>query len=91
MSVLSLSAFPTILKSENSKSGPNKNSFSNTCNKSTEDLYGQGPFYTANAPTIQNNQLANINEIGTRLIIGGHVYNLECSEFIQILKLTYGT
>ena len=45
-------------------------------------MYGQGPFYTANAPTIQNNQLANINEIGTRLIISGHVYNLECSEFI---------
>ena len=82
LSILSLSAFPTILNSENSKSKPNKNSFPYTCNKSTEDFYGQGPFYTANAPTIQSNQLANINEIGTRLIISGQVYNLECSEFI---------
>ena len=82
LSVLSLSAFPTILKSENSKTELNKNSFSNTCNESTEDLYGQGPFYTANAPIIQNNQLANINEMGTRIIISGQVYNLECSEII---------
>ena len=56
--------------------------FTLNCNQSTEDAYGQGPFYTANAPTIQNNQLADINEVGTRIIISGQVYNLECSEVI---------
>ena len=54
----------------------------NKCNKVTEDAYGQGPFYTANAPNIQNNQLADTNESGTKIIISGQVYNLECSEFI---------
>ena len=46
------------------------------------DAYGQGPFYTANAPLIQNNQLADINESGERIIISGRVYNLDCSEAI---------
>jgi protocatechuate 3,4-dioxygenase beta subunit len=52
------------------------------CDQSTEDAYGQGPFYTANAPLIQNNQLADISEVGTRIIISGQVYNIECSEVI---------
>ena len=52
------------------------------CDESTEDAYGQGPFYTANAPSIQNNMLADSNEIGTRLILSGQVYNPECSEVI---------
>lgn len=37
------------------------------------DLYGQGPFYTANAPIIVNSQLANDSEIGVWLIIAGIV------------------
>ena len=53
-----------------------------TCPYSTEDAYGQGPFYTANAPTIVNNQLAEGNEPGIRIIISGQVYNLECSQVI---------
>ena len=66
--------------------------FTLNCNQSTEDAYGQGPFYTANAPSIQNNQLADINEVGTRIIISGQVYNLECSEVIpNIKKLTFGS
>ena len=52
------------------------------CNESTEDAYGQGPFYTANAPAIQNDMLADSNETGTRLILSGQVYNLACSEVI---------
>ena len=52
------------------------------CNESTEDAYGQGPFYTANAPAIQNDILADSNETGTRLILSGQVYNLACSEVI---------
>ena len=52
------------------------------CDEITEDYYGQGPFYTANAPNIQNNQLADINEVGTKIIISGRVFNLDCSEAI---------
>ena len=82
LSLLSAVAFPTILKATNSKVLLGKNNFIQTCDESTEDAYGQGPFYTANAPTIQNDYLADINETGTRIIISGQVYNLECSEVI---------
>ena len=82
LSLLSVAVFPTILKSENSTVSLSKNNFVVDCDESTEDLYGQGPFYTANAPSIQNNQLADISEEGTRIIISGLVYNLECSEVI---------
>lgn len=57
------------------------------CNESTEDAYGQGPFYTANAPSIQNDMLANNNEVGTRLILSGQVLNLACSEVIPNTKI----
>lgn len=53
-----------------------------TCDRTTLDYYGQGPFYTANAPVIVNNQLADANESGTRLIISGVVRTLDCSEII---------
>lgn len=52
------------------------------CNETTLDLYGQGPFYTANAPFITINQLANQNEVGTRLIITGIVKTLDCTQVI---------
>ena len=76
LSLLSVAAFPTILKSASSAVPVS------ICDQSTLDYYGQGPFYTANAPSIQNNQLADMNEVGTRIIISGQVYNLECSEVI---------
>jgi protocatechuate 3,4-dioxygenase beta subunit len=82
LSLLSFAVFPTILKSESPTVSLSKKNAFFTCDQSTEDAYGQGPFYTANAPTIQNNQLADINEDGTRIIISGLVYNLECSEVI---------
>jgi len=78
LSLLSLSAIPTIFKA-NSKKLIN---FKSTCNPTTEDAYGQGPFYTPNAPNIINGQLAGVNEIGTRMIISGQVLNLDCSEVI---------
>lgn len=53
-----------------------------TCDRTTLDYYGQGPFYTANPPMIVNNQLAGPNEPGTRLIISGVVRTLDCSEVI---------
>lgn len=52
------------------------------CDTTTLDYYGQGPFYTAGAPDIVNNQLAEAGEPGTRLIISGVVRNLDCSEVI---------
>ena len=79
LSLLSVAAFPIVLKSTNSIS---RNDSSITCPQSTEDAYGQGPFYTVNAPTISNNQLADINEPGVKIIISGRVYNIECSEVI---------
>ena len=82
LSLLSVVAFPTIVKSANSPASLSKKDSTSTCNQSTEDLYGQGPFYTSNAPIIQNNHLADMNEAGTRIIISGQVYNLECSEVI---------
>ncbi len=52
------------------------------CNPTTQDYYGQGPFYSANAPSIVNNQLAAASEPGTRFIISGRVHNLDCTEYI---------
>ncbi|MBB77429.1 MAG: hypothetical protein CL844_00315 [Crocinitomicaceae bacterium] len=78
LSLLSIAAFPSVVNSATSK----KNDTKDSCDETTLDAYGQGPFYTANAPLIQNNQLANINESGERIIISGQVYNLDCSEAI---------
>ena len=52
------------------------------CNVSTEDAYGQGPFYTANAPVIENESLADKNETGVKIKIRGRVFNLDCTEVI---------
>jgi len=52
------------------------------CNPTTPDYYGQGPFYTANAPEIVDNQLAAADEPGTRLILTGIVKRLDCSEVL---------
>jgi len=52
------------------------------CNATTLDAYGQGPFYTAGAPDIVDNQLAISNEPGTRLILSGVVRTLDCSQLI---------
>jgi protocatechuate 3,4-dioxygenase beta subunit len=82
LSVLSVAAFPTILQSTPSPISLSVQNSKSLCDQSTEDAYGQGPFYTANAPSIQNNQLADINEAGTRIIISGQVYNLDCLEVI---------
>ena len=78
LAALSLGILPSIAKTTE----PLKPNSSILCNESTEDAYGQGPFYTANAPFIQNDMLANSNEVGTRLILSGQVFNLACSEVI---------
>lgn len=52
------------------------------CDKTTLDLYGEGPFYTDNPPNIEDNILAEENEPGVRMIITGRVFNLDCSQYI---------
>ena len=78
LAALSFGILPAIAKN-NTEPQPNS---SILCDEITEDYYGQGPFYTANAPNIQNNQLADINEVGTKIIISGRVFNLDCAEAI---------
>lgn len=53
-----------------------------TCDRTTLDYYGEGPFYTENPPMLEGNQLAESDEPGERMIISGRVLNLSCSEFI---------
>ena len=80
LAALATLTFPSILRPElNLKStGQNKKN----CNPTTQDYYGQGPFYSANAPSIINNQPAAGNEPGTRLIISELVHNLDCTQYI---------
>jgi protocatechuate 3,4-dioxygenase beta subunit len=53
------------------------------CFQTTLDFYGQGPFYTANAPVLQDGLLAAEDEPGTRLILSGVVRTLDCSQIIS--------
>jgi len=53
-----------------------------TCDKTTLDYYGEGPFYTTNPPEIEDSKLAKVDEKGTKLILSGRVMNLDCTEFI---------
>lgn len=52
------------------------------CNPTTQDYYGEGPFYTDGPPFLEDNKLAANDEPGTRLYISGRVLNLECSQYI---------
>jgi len=72
---LTVSLFPNIANAA-------RGTASEACNATTQDYYGQGPFYTAGPPTITNNMLASVNEPGTRLILSGVVRTLDCSQYI---------
>jgi len=52
------------------------------CDMTTQDYYGEGPFYTDNPPMIEQHLLAPVSEPGTRMIISGRVLNLDCTEYI---------
>ena len=80
LAALATVTLPSILKAEVSSESTSE-ALAN-CNPTTQDYYGQGPFYSANAPSIINNQLAVGNEPGTRFIISGRVHNLDCTEYI---------
>ncbi len=53
-----------------------------SCNQLTQDYYGEGPFYTANAPVSNDGIIVPNTEPGTRLRITGVVKNLDCTEII---------
>ncbi len=61
---------------------PSNNPTAIMCDKTTLDYYGEGPFYTDNPPTMVNHQLAKEDEPGTRMIISGRVFNLQCDQYI---------
>jgi protocatechuate 3,4-dioxygenase beta subunit len=79
LSVLSVAAVPGMLKAEQAVEQDKEKGQEGNCEPSTVDYYGQGPFYTPNAPFIQNGQLADPSELGQRLIISGRVLNLDCT------------
>ncbi len=80
IAALATVTIPGMVHALSNSKGSTKSSAA--CNPTTEDFYGQGPFYTANAPSISNNQLAAQNEPGTRFIVSGRVHNLDCTESI---------
>jgi protocatechuate 3,4-dioxygenase beta subunit len=69
----------TVIGSESAKANPEGN---DPCEKTTLDFYGQGPFYTVGAPTINDGLFVDENEFGQRMIISGRVMNLDCTEVI---------
>mgnify|MGYP000583383024 CR=1 FL=1 len=53
-----------------------------SCNQLTQDIYGEGPFYTANAQVSDTGVIASIDEPGTRIRITGIVKNIDCTKVI---------
>lgn len=80
LAALTFGVLPNVSKA-NSSEKPTFESLL-ACDKTTEDFYGEGPFYTDNPPTIANAQLATVDEAGDKMIISGRVFNLDCSEYI---------
>ncbi|MFK7771983.1 MAG: T9SS type A sorting domain-containing protein [Saprospiraceae bacterium] len=80
LAALTFGVLPNVSKA----SSPEKSTSESllACDKTTEDFYGEGPFYTDNPPTIANAQLATVDEAGDKMIISGRVFNLDCSEYI---------
>ena len=52
------------------------------CDMTTQDYFGEGPFYTENPPMLDNNKLASDTEQGQKMIISGRVLNLECNQYL---------
>jgi protocatechuate 3,4-dioxygenase beta subunit len=76
LTALSVGILPDLLKAKPMAKGGDE------CFSTTLDLYGQGPFYTANAPELIDGQLAPEDEPGTRLIVTGLVKTLDCLSVI---------
>ncbi len=86
LTALAIGASPILAKT-NTRIDITKKDTENNCNALTEDYYGEGPFYTANAPIVNNGQIAPNGELGTRLIITGIVKTLDCEEIIPDTEL----
>jgi protocatechuate 3,4-dioxygenase beta subunit len=71
---------PTLLKARPRVNTP----LAVDCDSTTLDLYGQGPFYTPNAPTLAEGMLAGADEAGTRLVLSGRVVSItDCMGVVQ--------
>ena len=79
LAAIALGVSPSMVKA-NTKKEKTIDDF--MCDETTLDYFGEGPFYTEGPPFIENNLLAAEDEVGTRLVISGRVFNLDCSEFI---------
>lgn len=78
---LTATAAPALAKAES------RSNEIQECNPTTLDAFGQGPFYTEGPPDMIDNQLAEENEPGQRLIISGRVMNEDCTEFLSDTKV----
>jgi len=81
LAALGLGLAPALAKASPIQAG--SETMGGGCAVTTLDAYGQGPFYTANAPVLSDNSLAASEEVGTRLTITGRVKTLDCLEFIE--------
>lgn len=71
---LAVASSPRVAKSAEIKA--------ESCEISTLDYYGEGPFYSDNPPVIEDGMIAKSNETGQRIRISGRVSNLDCSEIL---------
>lgn len=86
LATIAIGASP-LLASANSVINPSNDEEDGGCNALTEDFFGEGPFYTPNAPVINDGQIAPVGEPGTRLIVTGIVKTLDCQEIIPNTEL----
>lgn len=80
LATLAFGVAPSVLAKN--KSSASTYNLQEDCDVLTEDLYGEGPFYTENAPIFSDGVIAAPGEPGTRLIVTGQVRSLDCSEVI---------
>ncbi len=59
----------------------------NSCDPTTQDYYGEGPYYRTSPPDMVGNKLAADSEPGTRLTVSGVVRTLDCSLIIPNAKI----
>jgi len=81
LAALGISVIPQISQAENASKS--EGDLFIGCIQTTPDLYGEGPFYTENAPVLENGILAAEEESGIPLTITGRVMNADCSQFIE--------
>lgn len=72
----------SLLSSTSKSSSESSQSEIVTCERTTKDYFGTGPFYTDHPPLIKDHLLASTTEPGQRLIISGRILNLDCGAFI---------